>query len=341
VSDPIPLRAAVKLGFLPTHAKFVGGLVPDEQGRLSRDPGGELVLVRAAREVIERSRVRPEAIQVPAFPGVDRDDQDEVMERLKELGLEVTMVIMIGGVDPMDPADEDGTIAQMLPTLETATRHGVAHVSSTSVEEWMCAGATRKEGAEFERVVEQLIRLHLRAHREAGLGESSVNSWNIEFLRVGEFATFNDLERLWRVIEPLNRELGEPFFRCLVDPAHAGDSGLPLATCQGQVEEVAEAGGLGVCHASAKTTRGCLSTDDGWNAALLSVAARTGELRELFVEMFHHQDEALAALRELDPGHGVDTCDGRDYTQVVADGLETMARFLNNLVARGVLPARA
>ena len=37
-------------------------------------------------------------------------------------------------------------------------------------------------------------------------------------------------------------------------------------------------------------------------------------------EAFDHADEALAPLRALDPGHGVDTRDGRDYTQVVADG---------------------
>ena len=90
-------------------------------------------------------------------------------------------------------------------------------------------------------------------------------------------------------------------------------------------------------HASAKTTRGCLSTDDGWIGALLAAAAKTGKLETVFVELFHHNDEALEALRNLEPGHGVDTTDGRSYNEVVADGLGDTAHRLNNLVARGFL----
>jgi len=65
--------------------------------------------------------------------------------------------------------------------------------------------------------------------------------------------------------------------------------------------------------------------------------ARTGELRQVFVELFDHADPALEALRALDPGHGIDTRDGRSYNQVVADGLTDIARRLNNLAARGWL----
>ena len=97
------------------------------------------------------------------------------------------------------------------------------------------------------------------------------------------------------------------------------------------------AGELGCFHASAMTTRGCLSTDDGWIGSLLTAVARTGTLEHVFVELFRHDDDALQALRDLDPGHGIDTTDGRDYNQCTADGLADVAHRLNNLKARGIL----
>ena len=41
----IPSRSSVSLGVVPTHVKFVGGIVPDEQGKLPRDPDGQLVSI--------------------------------------------------------------------------------------------------------------------------------------------------------------------------------------------------------------------------------------------------------------------------------------------------------
>jgi hypothetical protein len=334
----ITLRAPVELGFVPTHAKFVGALVPEADGRLPRTESGSFVLVEATREVLERSRVAVPAVQIPVFPGTGEGEWDMMISDLKGLGLTVHLVIMMGGVDPMDPGDEDATVAQLLVPLEAAKRNGVTHVSATSVEQWMQQGATRKDGAEFDAAVAQLVKVHLRAYREAGLADSCVEAWHVEFLRPGEFQTFTDLGRLWTFIRAANAELGKPFFKCLVDAAHCGDSALDIPANQALITEIAAAGGLGVMHASAKTTRGCLSTDDGWVAALFAAAARTGELKQVFVEMFHHEDDALAPLRELDPGHGVNTLDGRDYTQVVADGLANLARILNNHVSRGWLP---
>jgi hypothetical protein len=57
----------------------------------------------------------------------------------------------------------------------------------------------------------------------------------------------------------------------------------------------------------------------------------------VIVELFHHEDEALAALREAVDGHGTDTLDGRSYTDCVVEGLENVSRRINNLVARGIL----
>jgi hypothetical protein len=103
------------------------------------------------------------------------------------------------------------------------------------------------------------------------------------------------------------------------------------------IAEIAESDEMGMFHASAKTTRGCLSTDDGWIGALLAAAAQTGKLEYVFVELFHHEDPALEGLRNLDPGHGLDTTDGRTYSEAVLDGVESVARRLNNLVLRGML----
>lgn len=337
--ENITLKSPVELGFLPTHAKFVGGLVPGDDGILPRDESGALVLVSAIKAVLDRSPVAVPAVQIPLFPGGAESEWDQVITELKELGLIVHLVGMMGGVDPMNPADEDGSLAQLLPPLETAKRHGVSHFSATSVEQWMQPGATRKEGAEFEAAVAQNVKLHLRAFQEAGLDGSCVEAWHIEFLRPGEFQTFTDLGRLWTFVRRVNGELGRPFFRCLIDAAHCGDSNLDIPACEKLIGEIAAGDSLGIFHASAKTTRGCLSTADGWIDSLMSAAARTGKLQQVFVEMFHHQDEALAGLRDLDPGHGVDTLDGRDYPQLVADGLGSVARALNNYTARGYLPA--
>lgn len=100
---------------------------------------------------------------------------------------------------------------------------------------------------------------------------------------------------------------------------------------------MAEAGELGMFHASSKTTRGCLTTDDGWIGALMAACAKTGKLEYVFVELFHHEDPALEGLRQLDSGHGIDTTDGRSYSDTVLDGVENVAHRLNNLVARGML----
>ena len=55
------------------------------------------------------------------------------------------------------------------------------------------------------------------------------------------------------------------------------------------------------------------------------------------MELFDHEDPALEPLRNMEPGLGVDTRDGRTYTEMVADGLAEVARRLNNLHARGIL----
>ncbi len=332
----IPLKSNIRLGVVPTHLGFVGALVPDADGYYARDAAGEIRVVSGMRDLCAISPVKFNCVQVSVFPGTQPTELNELVTGIKALGLEVDFILMVGGLNPMNPADEDAVVAQLVPTLKAAITHGARTVSSTSIEEWM-SKETRRDGAAFEAAVAQNVKAHLRAYQESGLADSCVESWHLEFLRPGEFQTFTSLERGWAFVSAANQALGRKFFKQLVDAAHCGDSGLSIVENTALIGRIAAAGELGIFHASAKTTRGCLSTDDGWIGALLTAMAQTGELRQVFVELFDHADPALAPLRALDPGHGIDTRDGRNYNEVVADGLVDIARRLNNLVARGIL----
>ncbi|MBC8127857.1 MAG: hypothetical protein H8M99_12020, partial [Gloeobacteraceae cyanobacterium ES-bin-144] len=327
----------IQIGVVPTHIGFVGGLVPEADGKLPRNSAGILKTVAAMRELCEISQVKPSCVQISIFSGADTEDVDEMIRELRLLELEVHFILMVGGVNPMNPDDEDAVVAQLLPGVQSAVRYGIRHISSTSIEEWMSANETRREGADFENAVAQNVKVHQRVYEEAGLADSCVESWHIEFLRPGEFKTFTCVERGWAFVSAANKALGKKFFKLLVDAAHCGDSGLSIPENEALIARMGDADELGIIHASAKTTRGCCSTDDGWIGAILTAAARTGKLRHVFVEVFDHQDAGLEALRRMEPGHGVDTRDGRTYAQVVAYGLGDVSHRLNNLAARGIL----
>lgn len=339
MSKQITLRADIELGIVPTHVKFVGGLVPDDEGRLPRARSGEFVVVEEMKRLMEASAVTITSVQVPYFGGANRDDVDALYNGLKSLGLRLHIIMMVGGADPMSADGEDVVVAQLIEGLQVAKKFGVAHVSSTSVEEWMVEGAVRKEGAELEAAVEQLVKLHKRAYDEAEVAGSCIEAWHIEFLRGTEFATFTDLGRIWQFAQAANAAVGSPFFKLLIDAAHCGDSELSMEENAHLIEQIAASDEMGMFHASSPTTRGCLSSDDGWIAALLTACAGTGKLQQVFVELFHHEDEALAGLRAAVVGHGVDTTDGRSYSVAVLDGVKDVAHRVNNLVARGCFTA--
>ena len=337
MSAKISPLSSVQLGVVPTHIKFLGGLVPDGDGKFPRGASGSLAIVETMRHLCEHAAFRPQCVQIPFFASADPGEVQELVSGLRGLELEVHFIIMIGGANPMDPADEDATVAQLVTSLKAAVAHGIRHVSSTSIEEWMSAKEGRREGAAFEAAIAQNVRVHQRVYDEAGLAGSCVENWHIECLRPGEFKTFTDVDRGWAVVHAANKALGRTFFKLLVDAAHCGDSGLSIEENAALIAKIAAAGELGIFHASAKTTRGCVSTDDGWIGALLTEAARTGRLEHVFVEVFHHEDPALEALRQMDTRHGVDTRDGRTYEQLVEAALADVAHRLNNLVARGIL----
>lgn len=334
----IALKPKVQLGVVTTHFKFVGGIVPDENGKFPRDENGALRVLSEMKTLCEVSPVEMNIVQIPFFASADTPEVDEIINGLKALGLEVHFIIMVGGANPMNPADEDAVVSQLVIALKAAIKHGIRHVSSTSIEEWMSAD-TARTGDAFTAAIDQNVKVHMRVYQEAGVEGSCIENWHIEFLRPGEFKTFTNVDRGWSFVKAANQALGKKFFKLLVDAAHCGDSGLSIAENEALIAQIAAAGEFGVFHASAKTTRGCLTTDDGWIGALLTAAAKTGELKHVFVEVFDHTDDALELVRKLDSGHGVDTRDGRSYTQVTADGLGDIAHRLNNLKVRGFLNA--
>lgn len=333
----IELKANVELGVVPTHIKFVGGLVPDENGRLPRGEDGRLLSVAELANLQKMSPVKITAAQVPQFPGVNEQDTQDLFGGIRELGMNPYMIMMVAGGNPMDPADEDAVCEMLVDGLKIAMALNVEHVASTSIEEWMKPGAPTLTGADFEAAVAQNVKLHVRAVKEAGAVGSCIKAWHIEFLRGTEFMTFTDVGKAWQIAKAANEELGQPFFKILVDAAHCGDSDLSMEENAAIVKEMAAAGGFSMFHASSKTTRGCLSTDDGWIGNLLTECAATGKLEIVFVELFHHEDPALEGLRSADPRHGIDTTDGRTYSEAVCDGLADTARRLNNLVARSIM----
>jgi len=337
MTKSIDNRSPIRLGVVPTHLKFAGGVAPTEKGDLPRDELGEIKMVSYFKRLITESPVAIDCAQISLFAGVADEVTTELVDGLKALGLEVQFVMMVGEGDPMNPADEDKVVSLLVAGLESAKKHGVRQVASTSLEAWM-SGGKAQTGDEFDAAVKQLVRLHERAYQEAGVEGSCIEAWQLEFLRSVEFQTFTDLSKAWELVQAMNENAGKPFYKLLVDAAHCGDSTISVEENRRLIKEIAAAGALGCFHCSAKTTRGCLSTDDGWIGGLLSAAAQTGGLTHVLVEVFHHEDPALEPLREAVVGHGVDTTDGRTYDQVVIDGLVDTVRRLNNLHQRGMLP---
>lgn len=333
----IKLKASVDLGIVPTHIKFVGGLVPDAQGKLPRGEDGQLLLAAELDNILEQSPVAIASVQVPFFPGLDQEECDELFGMVKDRGVKPLLIMMVGGGNPMNPEDEEAVCSILVEGLKAAIRYDIEHVSSTSLEEWMKPGAEPLTGPAFDDAVRQLGKLHARAVRESGALDSCVKAWHIEFLRGIEFQTFTDVRKAWKAVSAMNAALGKPFFKVIIDAAHCGDSELSMEENATAIAEIAKEGGISMFHASAKTTRGCLSTDDGWIGNLLTECAKTGSLDIVLVELFHHEDPALAGLREADAGHGIDTTDDRSYARCVCDGLADVAHRLNNLVVRGIL----
>ena len=234
----IELKPKVQFGVVPTHVKFVGGLVPDENGKLPRGEDGRLLVNAELERVNEQSKVRPNCSQTALFPGADEDDLSEMLAGFKDLGLTPHVIMMVAGGNPMDPADEDKIAPGLLAGLEAAKKHGIEHVSSTSLEEWMQPDKQELTGKDFDDAVAQLVKLHTRVCREANVLNSCIKAWHFEFLRGIEFKTFTDIRKAWTVTKAANEAIGQPFFKVLVDAAHCGDSDLSMEENAAVIEEM-------------------------------------------------------------------------------------------------------
>ena len=95
MAETISLKTNVELGVVPTHIKFVGGLVPDDDGRLPRSDVGELLVVEEMAKLTAASPVKIQSAQVTAFPGVDAGDMDDLFSGLRALDLEVHIIMMV------------------------------------------------------------------------------------------------------------------------------------------------------------------------------------------------------------------------------------------------------
>ena len=331
----IDVNGKTKIGVLTTYLKFVGGAVPDEQGNLPRNENGELVLVDGLKHLKISSHIKIDTVQVSYFPGLNQNDLSELVENLKKLELNVLFILMVGGADPMNPKDEDKVVDMLLAGVDAAKKHNIEICSSTSIEEWMKKDDKPKVGKDYLAAISQNIKLHTRVFNEADIKNSSIKEWNIEFLRLGEFQTFTNIKKSWDLVKGMNKSIGYPFFKVLIDSSHCGDSDLNMIENINIIHEIAKSDELGIFHASAPTTRGCLSSDDGWIGTLLSECVKTGKLKYALVEIFQHNDEALKPLRDLGDGHGVDTTNGKKYHDLMIDGISDISKRLNNLAARG------
>lgn len=331
--------APVRIGVCPAHFGFARTLAPDDSGCLPRDSDGTLKALSRLKELDEQSPIPLSVVPMFVFSGTREDDVREALSGVRELGIIPEIILMVGGMDPMNRDHEDRFVRVAVETLGIAKSLGIDTISSTSFEEWMNEGPG-KSGTDYDAAVEQVVKVHRRIYEEAELADSSIKAWHLEFLRPVEFNTFTNVRNAWDVVRRLNESISRNFFRVLVDASHCGDSGISVEENQTAIREIAAAGALGAFHASAKTTRGCLTTDQGWIDALLTTCAETGELETVIVEAFDHTDEGLGGLRAAVPGNGVDTTHGRTYDQLIIDGLVMVDDRLSKLREDGILKPR-
>lgn len=130
----LTLKAGVELGVVPTHIKFVGGQVPDQNGRLPRTTDGQLYVVAELGYLQSISPAPIQSAQITAFPGVHEGDMDEMINGIRNLNMAVHLIMMVGGADPMNPADEDKVVSMLVSGLKFAKKYNIGQVASTSAE---------------------------------------------------------------------------------------------------------------------------------------------------------------------------------------------------------------
>ena len=118
-------KSKVEIGVVPTHLMFVGALAPDESGKLPRTNSGDLKIVSGMRLLCRTSPVKLNNVQVTLFPGTDSKDLDDMFKGLRALKLQVHLIMMVGGANPLNPKDEDAVVEMLNSGLAVAKKYKV------------------------------------------------------------------------------------------------------------------------------------------------------------------------------------------------------------------------
>ena len=117
------------------------------------------------RLLCRTSPVKLNNVQVTLFPGTDSKDLDDMFKGLRALKLQVHLIMMVGGANPLNPKDEDAVVEMLNSGLAVAKKYKVKHVSSTSFEEWL--SGKKLKGKAFDNAVKQVINVHARCYKES------------------------------------------------------------------------------------------------------------------------------------------------------------------------------
>ena len=150
-------KSKVEIGVVPTHLMFVGALAPDESGNY---PVQILVIWKSCRYAPALPYFAGKIKQCSGnpFSGTDSKDLDDMFKGLRALKLQVHLIMMVGGANPLNPKDEDAVVEMLNSGLAVAKKYKVKHVSSTSFEEWL--SGKKLKGKAFDNAVKQVINVH-------------------------------------------------------------------------------------------------------------------------------------------------------------------------------------
>eukprot|EP00965_Chrysotila_dentata_P173225 5717682-Pleurochrysis_carterae.AAC.4 len=173
-------QGARQLGVL-VNFQDAGCMLPDSRGQLPSTESGLPVVINVIKSLMaELPYGILRAVQVPWYPGTHTTEMEEVASALRQMSLSFEPLLIVSAGDPANPDDEDLVLSQLVPGLKDAVRLHLPMVSSATLEAWHPA-AKPPENVPAPRTsgTEQLVRLHLRAHREAGMNSSKTCAWNL------------------------------------------------------------------------------------------------------------------------------------------------------------------